>query len=114
MNFSVQSSLLLGPRLSSLLALLAFLEGDAEAELVGTLAGVGSATPSRTEERAGVEPRATASDPVPTRSRTGRVDHQVDGGIGCMIPVRDPLPHISMHIEKAPRVGRVQPHITSL
>ena len=46
MNFSVQSSLLLGPRLSSLLALLAFLETYTEADEDAAAAGTMVAAPS--------------------------------------------------------------------
>ena len=48
------------------------------------------------------------------RSRSARIHHRVAGGISRLVPVRGPLPHISVHIKKAPWVGRILPHISGL
>ena len=68
---------------------------------------------SRTQGRP-IAPGTTPCDPIRARCRSGRVHHRVAGGIGRLVPVRGPFPHISMHIKKAPRVGVVIAHITSL
>jgi hypothetical protein len=44
---------------------------------------------------------------------------QLDRPPGCrwvssLVPVRGPLPDISVHVKKAPWVGRIFPHITGL
>ena len=52
-----------------------------------------------------VAPGTTPPDPIRARCRSARINHRVARGIGRLVPVRGPLPHISMHIEKAPRVG---------
>ena len=62
--------------------------------------------PARYQEpprRTRVEPDAGPVDPPPGCR-----------GIGRLVPVCGPLPDIAVHIEKAPGVGRVLPHIPGL
>ena len=95
-------------------ALLAFLETDTEAyNAVAETGGVDAAL-SRTQVRPAVAPRTTPYDPIRARCRTGRIDYRVAYGIGRLVPVRGPLPDISVHVKKAPWVGPVLPHIASL
>jgi len=93
---------------------LAFLKGDAEADTVTSMARVVAIAFSRTHVRSAVIPGTTPSYPIRARCRSGRIDHRVAGGIIRLVPVRGPLPHISAHIEKAPRICRILTHITSL
>jgi hypothetical protein len=67
------------------------------------------------QQNAGSCPRCSRNhpeDPMRARCRSGWIHHRVAGGIGRLVPVRGPLPDISVHIKKAPRVGRILPHIT--
>ncbi|MDC0547418.1 hypothetical protein OAO16_00520 [Opitutales bacterium] len=71
--------------------------------------GVTSAAPSRTHVRPVVKPGTTPYDPIRARCRFGWIDQRVAHWITLLRPVvRGPLPHISMHIKKTPRVGCIQ------
>ena len=95
-------------------SLLAFLETYTEADKAasGTL-GIVVAN-SRTLVRPAAVPGTTPYDPFRARCRSGGINHRVASRIGSMVPVRGPLSDISVHIKKAPRVGRIIAHITGL
>ncbi|MDA8989733.1 hypothetical protein N9H22_04685 [Opitutales bacterium] len=90
------------------------METDTEANGVVTVAGVEAGAVGRTQVRAGKVPGAAPTDTVGARSRPSGINHRVAAGIGRLVPVGGPFPHISMHIKKAPWVGRILPHITGL
>ena len=71
---------------------------------------------ARLAERRAVPPcsRNHPVDPIRARCRSARIHHRVAGGISRLVPVRGPLPDISVHIKKAPWVGRILPHIAGL
>ena len=94
--------------------LLLLLETDTEADDVAAGARVAVAAVGRTQVRACTVPRPAPKHTAGARSRSGGLYHWVAGGISCNIPVCRPFPDISVHIEKAPGVGRVLTHITSL
>ena len=98
----------------TLAPLLLLLETNTEAEVVVTVAGGGVVALSRTQARPVAAPGTTPSDPKRARCRSGGIHHRVASGISRLVPVRGPLPDISMHIEKAQRVGRIIAHITGL
>ena len=66
----------------------------------------------RTQVRAGIVPGAAPMDTGGARGWTLRIS--LCSRTVCCVPVRRPLPHIAMHIKKAPGVGTVLPHISSL
>ena len=70
------------------------------------------ATPSRTQARPAEVPGTTPSDPMRARCRTLRIG--LGTGKIVRLPVVDPFPHISVHVEKAPGVGRILTHIAGL
>jgi hypothetical protein len=94
--------------------LLLLLETNTEAKGVDAVARGEVGAPSRTQVRPVVAPGTTPPDPSRARCLTYWVHHWVAGGISRLIPVRGPLPHISIHVKKAPRVGRILTHITGL
>ena len=94
--------------------LLLLLETNTEANIVGAGAGGDDAAPSRTKVRPSAVPGATPPNPKRARCRPSGINHRVAAGIGLLEPVCGPLPHISMHIKKAPGVGRILPHIAGL
>ena len=94
--------------------LLLLLETNTEANIAEADAGGVVAAHSRTKVRPNVVPGATPYNPRRARCRPSGINHRVAAGIGRLVPVCGPLPHISMHIKKAPGVGRVLPHITGL
>ena len=95
--------------------LLLLLETNTEAKVAAAVArGEVAVALSRTQERPDVAPGTTPPDPKRARGRSGGINHRVAGGISCTIPVCRPFPDISVHIKKAPWVGRVLGHISSL
>ena len=93
--------------------LLLLLETNTEADMCERVLGVVAVALSRTQvapPRLQEPPR----DPNRARCRSGGIHHRVASGISRLVPVRGPLPDISMHIEKAQRVGRIIAHITGL
>ena len=96
------------------LALLAFLETNTEADEGVTVAGGADVAPSRTQGRPVGVPGTTPSDPIRARCRSGWIHHRIAGRVSRLVPVRGPLPDISVHVKKAPWVGRILPHIAGL
>ncbi|MDG1138434.1 MAG: hypothetical protein P8N49_02815, partial [Opitutales bacterium] len=90
------------------------METDTEAKGEVAVAGGVVVALSRTQERSAVVPGTTPPDPKRARCWSYWIHHRVAGGISRLVPVRGPLPYISVHIKKAPRVGRIIAHITGL
>ena len=80
-------------------------ESDAEAKEAQVLDARDIVTPGGTQVAAAYAPGTTAVDPERAFRRTNRVTHFNTRIIP--VPIRTPLPNVSVHIEKAPRVGRV-------
>ena len=93
------------------LSLLASLEGNTEAYAIVAVHRTIAVALSRTQVLPNEAPGTTPMDPRRARGRSSRIDHRIAGRISLLVPVRGPLKDISMHIEKAPRVGRILTHI---
>ena len=100
---------MLEPRLPSLALLL--LETDTEANADVTATGVVAGAVGRTQVRTSRVPGAAPIDTGGARSADIK---RIGLGTRCVTPpsIRCPLPHIAVHIKKAPGVGTVLPHIT--
>ena len=59
-------------------------------------------------------PRTTPIDPKRARCRPGGVDCGIVHRRVHGVPVRGPFPDIAVHIEKAPGVHRILPHLLGL
>ena len=100
---------MLEPRLPSLALLL--LETDTEANAGEAVAGVAVAAEGRTQDRTGLGPGAAPTNTVGIGiAKTGRVDNGIARWISS-VSIRGPLPHIAVHVEKAPGVGRKSTNI---
>ena len=102
---------MLEPRLPSLALLL--LETDTEAEVAVAGTGVEVDAASRTQVRTAIDPRAAPMDTGGARSADIK---RIGLGTRCVtcVSIRCPLPHIAMHIKKAPGIGNVLAYIFRL
>ena len=97
----------------SVAPLLAGFETDTEAKDAEAVAGRAAAAPRGAQVRPGAVPGATAIDPVRARCRTRGIRDRSCRVIR-LVPVRCPFPHVSVHVEEAPWVGRVLPDVAGL
>ena len=88
------------------------LETDTEAYGAVAVTGGVVAALSRTQVRPAVAPGTTPLDPIRARCRTLSIG--LGTGKIVRLPVLDPFPDITVHVKKAPRIGRILTNIAGL
>jgi hypothetical protein len=89
---------------------------ETEAEAQGATAvarGAQVSAPSGAQGRPGVAPVASTQNPSRARGKARRVGHSF-ARVSILITVVHPFPHVAVHVEEAPRVGRVLAHVAGL